>query len=683
MEKNIHKYEFIQEGRKYILILEKNGDKTRLTCIEINVAKPNIFRGEFSLSFLKTLNPIFNNASNLDEAQKLIIKALEKQKIKIEYFGEYVNIKLYIINEDEKEKQYYDLKCDITKEPLYNKVIVLKTITKETSSPVRVLPRRYVNMPPTTDGKVKVSFSPVKRLPDKHIYLPPSVTISPTHYSSYKEEKYYYNEKTYETNNVKVKKLHLSLPSRHNLDKNNNSFHQNQSLNISPLTNNSYFQHNSSILEQKINYSVSPNYNYVQKINSNSSTNANTNFGQKNNYNFSPNNSFERNINYNMSSNHRTEQKINYNISPNQSLSPRREQIEYLNYGSPSKNKISYSTTFSSKYQEQNYSLLNPSLTEVKSDNSNKIIQLQNELNKIKEEYSLLKVENNKLINDNNGLLNENKILKEENNILRNNNKLNLNENNEIMILKKEIERLNKVIINLKDQKDNELNEYKKLKDEEIYLLKMQLNKSLNNKSLETNNISTIKTKNDYHLDNQLFNVQVMCLKVVKGEIIQNIEELEFLSKKICKNHKKVILNLIYKATVDSDRASAFHKKCDCVNSSLVLIKSGNNKRFGGYTSCNWKGDSIEKFDDNAFVFSLDKLKCYDIIPGENAIGCYTMYGPVFLGCQIRIYDQAFKNGGSTFQKGINYKTEEDYELTGGSRLFGVKEIEVYGIELQ
>jgi hypothetical protein len=255
-----------------------------------------------------------------------------------------------------------------------------------------------------------------------------------------------------------------------------------------------------------------------------------------------------------------------------------------------------------------------------------------------------------------------------------------LDENNEIMILKKEIERLNKEIINLKDQKNNELSEYKKLKDEEIFLLKKQLNISLN-KSIETNNISTIATKNDdYHLDNQLFNVQVTCLKVVKGEIIKNIEELEFLSKKICKNHKKVILNLIYKATVDSDRASAFHKKCDGVNSSLVLIKSGNNKRFGGYTSCNWKGDSIEKFDDNAFVFSLDKLKCYDIIPGENAIGCYSMYGPVFLGCQIRIYDQAFKNGGSTFQKGINYKTEEDYELTGGKKEFKVKDIEVYEV---
>ena len=28
----------------------------------------------------------------------------------------------------------------------------------------------------------------------------------------------------------------------------------------------------------------------------------------------------------------------------------------------------------------------------------------------------------------------------------------------------------------------------------------------------------------------------------------------------------------------------------------------------------------------------------------------------------------------------MNYNTEEDYELTGGERVFGVKEIEVYEV---
>ncbi len=70
----------------------------------------------------------------------------------------------------------------------------------------------------------------------------------------------------------------------------------------------------------------------------------------------------------------------------------------------------------------------------------------------------------------------------------------------------------------------------------------------------------------------------------------------------------------------------------------------------------------------------------YDIIPGEEAIGCYPKYGPIFMGCQIRIFDNAFAKGGTTFEKGLNYYTQEDFELTGGEREFNVREIEVYEV---
>ena len=73
-------------------------------------------------------------------------------------------------------------------------------------------------------------------------------------------------------------------------------------------------------------------------------------------------------------------------------------------------------------------------------------------------------------------------------------------------------------------------------------------------------------------------------------------------------------------------------------------------------------------------------MKVYPNIPDENVIGCYPNYGPVFLRCLIRIYDNAFSKGGTTFEKGMNYNTEEDYELTDGNRVFKVKEIEVYEV---
>ena len=230
---------------------------------------------------------------------------------------------------------------------------------------------------------------------------------------------------------------------------------------------------------------------------------------------------------------------------------------------------------------------------------------------------------------------------------------------------------------------------------DEIRRLKEELNR-LNSYSANLNEINNLKAQ-IMHLENlrhqqQQQKVQSqsqtlvqktetkMTKSVIKGDIIHNVNELEMLTRKINKSNNKIILNLLYKATADSDNASAFHQKCDKAESTLVLVESDKGKRFGGYTSKNWRGDCEEKKDSDAFVFSLDTMKIYDIIEGEDAIGCYPQCGPVFMGCQIRIFDNAFKKGGTTFERNVNYETEEDFELSGGERAFGVKEIEVYEV---
>ena len=168
-----------------------------------------------------------------------------------------------------------------------------------------------------------------------------------------------------------------------------------------------------------------------------------------------------------------------------------------------------------------------------------------------------------------------------------------------------------------------------------------------------------------------------------RGTIIRDKSELEMIVNKLNKYNRGIKIDLIYKASVDSDKAYAFHQNCDNSNSTIVLIESVNGKRFGGFTSQSWEGDCVDKRDPNAFIFSLDKMETYDVIPEKEAIGCYPDFGPVFLGCQIRVYDDAFSKGGSTFERGVIYLTNEDYELTGGEKLFGIKEIEVYDVRFE
>ena len=251
----------------------------------------------------------------------------------------------------------------------------------------------------------------------------------------------------------------------------------------------------------------------------------------------------------------------------------------------------------------------------------------------------------------------------------------------ELNMLKAKVEELSRN--NMKSNAENDEKEMLKRKLQELENLKNEYEQEI--KTLRENK-TTIATKvqesSGLEKKQLLFEERAQQISV-KGDIIHSTEELELITRKINKANKKITLNLLYKATVDSDKAEAFHDKCDQAQSSLVLVETDKGKRFGGFTSCSWAGECIEKKDEDAFIFSLDKMQVYENIPGEEAIGCYPKFGPIFLGCQIRIYDNAFAKGGTTFEKGLNYNTEEDFELTGGERIFGIKEIEVYEVIAQ
>ena len=321
-----------------------------------------------------------------------------------------------------------------------------------------------------------------------------------------------------------------------------------------------------------------------------------------------------------------------------------------------------------------------PKMEEVNYENSAQIYSQEQEIQtpqviiKDNPELDNLRNENARLLEEINSLKSQIKITTVKQEIS--------NENyQEIQILREEIEKLRLEL--------STYNEYKSQKEEEINMLSIKIQNLLNKiKELEIRNedlrayiekLSQMKSEKGY----EALSLQDTRLEIIRGEIIETANELELITRKMCQNkYKKISLNLLYKAIVDSDKAEIFHQKCDSAKSTLVLIKGANGKRFGGFTSCSWEGNSIEKKDENAFIFSFDKMKIYNVIPGEGAIGCYPNFGPVFLGCQIRIYNEFFSKGGSTFEKGVNFNTEEDYELTGGLKTFDINDIEVYSVEL-
>ena len=168
----------------------------------------------------------------------------------------------------------------------------------------------------------------------------------------------------------------------------------------------------------------------------------------------------------------------------------------------------------------------------------------------------------------------------------------------------------------------------------------------------------------------------------IEKNIIKHPGELDEISSRIQRtlNKKNIKYKIIFRSNIDGDCASTFHEKCDKIRNTLILIKASGNKRFGGFTTETWDGNDINKKDEKSFIFSIDKMKIYDIIPGQNAINCNPDLGPVFLS-QIKLLDKFFTQGGTTSTKGKNYKTLEDFEITDGAEKIKIKEIEVYKIK--
>ena len=185
------------------------------------------------------------------------------------------------------------------------------------------------------------------------------------------------------------------------------------------------------------------------------------------------------------------------------------------------------------------------------------------------------------------------------------------------------------------------------------------------------------KVQNDLSIDTKIF----------KSE-----DEISFIKKcisnKIYKNlNQDFTLKLLYRATRDGDKASTFHKYCDGICPLVILVKTKKEIRFGGFTETYFEStkEYKGKKDDNAFIFSLDKLKSYNIEKGQNAILCFKNYGPVFYGnkySNIFLSDNFFKTEGTVAKKGDRFLTKEDFEINMGEQVFNTKQIEVFQIKL-
>ena len=239
-------------------------------------------------------------------------------------------------------------------------------------------------------------------------------------------------------------------------------------------------------------------------------------------------------------------------------------------------------------------------------------------------------------------LLQKLKLLEEENKNLK----------QEIILLKKENTKKDRIIEQLKNQPNSNINP-----------------------NINYDDINNENQNNEKEIDENAINT----------DIITTQEEIDFIENRLKQiyyyQNKEIKYQLLYKGTKNGDKALYFHTKVDGVRNTLTLVKTKKGIRFGGFTSQNWNQvGGFGKVDPNAFCFSFDLKKIYNSQPNQLAILCSDSYGPYFKGTNtiFGIYNNFFSQGGwcdyTTFSYSFG-KFDKNFEITDEEQSFEFDEL--------
>ncbi|KAG4087152.1 hypothetical protein H8356DRAFT_1731315 [Neocallimastix lanati (nom. inval.)] len=238
---------------------------------------------------------------------------------------------------------------------------------------------------------------------------------------------------------------------------------------------------------------------------------------------------------------------------------------------------------------------------------------------------------------------------------------------NKINELEEEKNNMNKNVNEL-ESKNNNLNTKRKDSNNNdiIGMLCNKINELEEEKNNMKNEIKELKFKSDY--------------KIIKDE-----DELNFIKNRLLqipgRENSNISLSLKFRLTENGNSINTYHSICNNIPNNLVLIKTTEGTRFGGYTDKAWTSCGENIVDNNSFCFSLSRNKIYNIITDKIAIGDDVRYGPMFRDNIFYIGSGSLNNGGCSKNSQSNFLGEEMlYEINDGKEKFTVIEFEFYQV---
>ena len=276
-----------------------------------------------------------------------------------------------------------------------------------------------------------------------------------------------------------------------------------------------------------------------------------------------------------------------------------------------------------------------------------------------------------------------NKIANNSNNVNYNtnyniniNSNFNADKNNNINLFEKLKKEGNNIIISNYENKNQSFTEYYTKKE----MMKSKSKKNISEKKYNPNNNNNSLI--NYFKSNENINNNILPKKTLPDILISTESEKNILLCSSGFDSTKHTLKLLYKSLNDTDDAIIFHKKCDNKKNIFIIILTLDNKKFGFFTSNGLCSEQKIIYDNNAFLFKLNKeeIDCFHIKYGEIAFFGASDYILNLGGEQLIIRDKFLSNASFCGLKMRNYKTNLNYQINNGNKNFIIKELEVYSI---
>jgi hypothetical protein len=119
--------------------------------------------------------------------------------------------------------------------------------------------------------------------------------------------------------------------------------------------------------------------------------------------------------------------------------------------------------------------------------------------------------------------------------------------------------------------------------------------------------------------------------KNFNSKIINSQRNFELIYSYLPTDLQSKKLEIIYRASVNGDTPTDFHKRVDETKYPTLIIAMNRNKEiFGGFTKEIWDSSNKLKLDNDSFIFNLTNNEKYFGVKKKAGIFCNKDYGPDF-----------------------------------------------------